>query len=58
MQFWSCLPQNAKQFNVLYLPPFINKAEIRANRTVTFFPLSLNVISKHIPILVHKSCKL
>ena len=58
MRSSSCLPQHAKQLNVLCFPPFINKAEIRGNRTVTFFPLSLNIISKHIPILVHKSCKL
>ena len=32
MQFWSCLPQHAKQLNVLSLPQFINKAEIRGNK--------------------------
>ena len=32
MQFSSSLPQHAKQLNVLSLPQFINKAEIRGNK--------------------------
>ena len=32
MQFSSNLPQHAKQLNVLSLPQFINKAEIRGNK--------------------------